>query len=78
MCVCVRGGIIVVVWTELEKPQNKHMEINAKGVKYYDFNFLNLQKYVYPNLKISFKSRGLLLTDSVYKKIKYELLSELT
>lgn len=53
---CVGGGVIVVVWIELEKAQNKHMEINAKGVKYYDFNFLNLQKDVYPNLKFLLKA----------------------
>lgn len=34
---------VAVVWMELEKPQNKHMEINAKN-KLLCFNFLNLQK----------------------------------
>lgn len=74
------GGVVVVVvavWMELEKPQNKHMEINAKRIKYYDFNFLNLQRVAYPNLKF-FKQGIITNIDSVYKKIKYELLSELT
>lgn len=35
--------VAVVVWMELDKPQNKHMEINAKR-KLLCFNFLNLQK----------------------------------
>jgi hypothetical protein len=47
-------------------------------MNYYDFNFLNLQKAAYPNLKFLFKQEIINNIDSIYKKIKYELLSKLT
>lgn len=40
--------------------------------------FLIFKRDVYPNLKFLFKQGAIISIDSVYKKIKYELLSELT
>lgn len=52
------------------------MEINARRINM--FLIILIQKDLCPNLKFLFKQGIIIEIDSVYKKLKYELFSELT